>query len=89
MAKTHLAIFNNRVAAQVAQMTPRHDGYALSGNIIGNLLARNINAQSIFGSQTINIGAIILLAWRGDFARFQIGDTARNGGRQIAKFLKS
>ena len=71
-------------------MTPRHDGYALSENIIGNLLARNINAQIIFAvTDNVNIGAIILLAWRGNFARFQIGDTARNGGRQIAKFLKS
>ena len=70
-------------------MSSRHNGYALRENIIGDLVARNLNAQIIFAvADNINIGNIILLTWRRNFAGFQINDSKGNGTGEGAELFQ-
>ena len=84
----HLTIFDHGVAAQIAQMAPRHNRYALRENIIGNFVPRNLNAQIIFTvADNIHIGGVILLAWRRNFTGFQICHSEGNRAGQGAEFF--
>ena len=70
-------------------MSSRHNGYALRENIVGDLVAGNLNAQIIFAvADNINIGNIILLTWRRNFAGFQINDSKGNGTGEGAELFQ-